>query len=33
MQIYKLSNNIDIVNAMKQLKVDSGGISIMKKKN
>jgi len=32
MQIYKLSNEIDIVEVMKRLNVDNGGISIMKKK-
>jgi dihydropteroate synthase len=33
MQIYKLSNEIDIVESMKKLNVDSGGISIMQKKS
>ncbi len=33
MQIYKLSNEIDIVESMKKLNVDSGGINIMKKKS
>jgi dihydropteroate synthase len=33
MQVYKLSNEIDIVKSMKKLNVDSGGISIMKKKS
>jgi dihydropteroate synthase len=33
MEIYKLSNDIDIVTTMKKLNVDSGGISIMKKKS
>jgi len=33
MNIYKLSNDIDIVSAMKKLNVDSGGIAIMKKKS
>jgi len=32
MEIYKLSNQIDIVEVMKKLKVDNGGIYIMKKK-
>ena len=32
MEIYKLNNQIDIIKIMKKLKVDSAGISIMKKK-
>jgi len=32
MEIYKLNNDIDIVTAMKNLNVESGGISIMQKK-
>ena len=32
MEIYKLNNQIDIVEVMKRLKVNSGGIAIMKKK-
>jgi dihydropteroate synthase len=32
MQIYKLSNEIDIVKSMKKLNVDAGGIGIMKRK-
>jgi dihydropteroate synthase len=33
MQIYKISNEIDIVKSMKKLNVDSAGINIMKKKS
>jgi len=32
MEIYKLSNKIDIITAMQKLKVDKGGIAIMQKK-
>jgi len=33
MEIYKLNNDIDILTAMKNLNVDSGGIAIMQKKS